>query len=218
MGRALIGRRCSSTSLSDWKWDDSRERGYFADIREYTATRGVVVSPMNAMLSSRHGIPLPMIMCRSLEERFEREAPLPEITPLNGRTTLMGLSFRESGRQALSTWIQPFMATSPSRKQYVEVCAVEGRTHRFLLRYVLRSSLLAKLEPAETSLVKAHLYSFVDLVDEFQALGVRNRLAGYVFLIDSQGRIRWRASGKLEGPVCDMFTRFANELDDEIAQ
>ncbi|KAL2654259.1 hypothetical protein R1flu_022387 [Riccia fluitans] len=39
------------------------------------------------------------------------------------------------------------------------------------------------------------LYAFGDLYYLRKELGIPNMLSGYVFLVDTKGRVRWRASG-----------------------
>lgn len=46
------------------------------------------------------------------------------------------------------------------------------------------------------SMPTQYLYYFGALGDLIDQLGMSNRLTGYVYLLDSQGRIRWHASGK----------------------
>ena len=44
-----------------------------------------------------------------------------------------------------------------------------------------------------------HLYFFGDLNIPTDALGMPNRLSGYVFVVDAAGGIRWRESGRMVG-------------------
>ena len=42
-----------------------------------------------------------------------------------------------------------------------------------------------------------HASYFGDVKHAAESLGMPNRLSGYVFVVDAEGRIRWRESGKM---------------------
>lgn len=59
-----------------------------------------------------------------------------------------------------------------------------------------------------------YLYYFGDLSALIDQLGMSNRLTGYVYLLDSRGRIRWHGSG---APTEDDITSLQAAADELLA-
>ena len=58
----------------------------------------------------------------------------------------------------------------------------------------------------------AHLTHFGDVAPLRAALHLTNLLTGYVFLVDAQGRQRWRASGNPSPAELDTLLRVTDQL------
>ncbi|KAL3147112.1 hypothetical protein ABBQ38_015067 [Trebouxia sp. C0009 RCD-2024] len=63
-------------------------------------------------------------------------------------------------------------------------------------------------EPLQTD----YIFHFGDTTEIRKALEMPNRLTGYAFLIDDQGLVRWRGSGKAEKAEVDSLMRAADQL------
>jgi ATPase complex subunit ATP10 len=58
-----------------------------------------------------------------------------------------------------------------------------------------------------------YLYQFVRDTDSIRnALQMTNRLTGYVYLVDSLGRVRWRGSGNPSDKEIDMMLQCSSQL------
>ena len=113
--------------------------------------------------------------------------------------TLVTLCYRDFGNQMLPAWIRPFKEalchpTSPRRNrvEVVQISIQEGLALR-LLGGLMKSS-FRKAVPEEdyerTLLYFGTDQSFKDV------LRCHNTCAGYVFLLDGIGRVRWAGSGR----------------------
>ena len=119
---------------------------------------------------------------------------------LKRRVTLGGVSFRAIGAAQSREWVGPF-----GRRVYLTYrgmahtatahCSlIEQPVFRFTW---LRNWLLRDLRKAATdiSLNTWNCLKIGDVAPIRQELGLDNRLVGYVYLLDQEGRVRFRGSG-----------------------
>ena len=119
---------------------------------------------------------------------------------LKRRVTLVGVSFRAIGAAQSREWLEPF-----GRRVYLTYrgmahtatahCSlIEQPVFRFTW---LRNWLLRDLRKAATdiSLNTWNCLKIGDVAPIRQQLGLDNRLVGYVYLLDQEGRVRFRGSG-----------------------
>ncbi|CAH0365905.1 unnamed protein product [Pelagomonas calceolata] len=119
---------------------------------------------------------------------------------LKRRVTLVGVSFRAIGAAQSREWLEPF-----GRRVYLTYrgmahtatahCSlIEQPVFRFKF---LRNWLLRDLRKAATdiSLNTWNCLKIGDVAPIRQELGLDNRLVGYVYLLDQEGRVRFRGSG-----------------------
>ena len=119
---------------------------------------------------------------------------------LKRRVTLVGVSFRAIGAAQSREWLEPF-----GRRVYLTYrgmahtatahCSlIEQPVFRFTW---LRNWLLRDLRKAATdiSLNTWNCLKIGDVAPIRQELGLDNRLVGYVYLLDQEGRVRFRGSG-----------------------
>lgn len=114
------------------------------------------------------------------------------------RVTMVAISFRSVGEQALATWLKPLservVASSRARNhtRLIQLTIIENSFARFFRSWILSN--LAKLNshPLATT---THLLRIGDSETQRNALRMQNRLAGYVFLVDHNAKVRFHASG-----------------------
>lgn len=108
--------------------------------------------------------------------------------------TLVAVSFRDFGFQQLSSWIDPFKSAF-SQQDRVEVLTLnvaEGWLNKFFLRPIITAFTKRNTDAQEHD--RTFLY-FGDTETFRDALRMHNVLAGYVFLLDGVGRVRFAGSG-----------------------
>ena len=137
---------------------------------------------------------------------------------LKRRVTLVGVSFRAIGAAQSREWLEPF-----GRRVYLTYrgmahtatahCSlIEQPVFRFTW---LRNWLLRDLRKAATdiSLNTWNCLKIGDVAPIRHQLNLDNRLVGYVYLLDQEGRVRFRGSGsptedelQLLFQVCLLYT------------
>ncbi|KAJ8611174.1 hypothetical protein CTAYLR_003555 [Chrysophaeum taylorii] len=144
-------------------------------------------------LSASKGFKFPELPATNLDGS---EVTLPEY--FEKRVTLVAVSTRQVGAVKLASWIVPLAqrlcASSRAKNstKIVELTIVENPVAR-----LFRSWFLANLRRGENDPLLHHstLLRIGDTSAQRAALGMANRLVGYVFLVDHRGRVRFRASG-----------------------
>ena len=108
--------------------------------------------------------------------------------------TLIAISFRDFGFQQLPSWLDPFIAVfgSNERVEILKVNVANGWFDRFFLRPIITS--LTKRNTDSKDYDKTFLY-YGNTEQLCDALRMRNLLAGYIFLLDGLGRVRFAGSG-----------------------
>ena len=113
----------------------------------------------------------------------------------------MTISFRESGRKITESWRNAFFhimdeinddgGETTTSFGSVDVSVMESFIERRIMAPLLQNSVQKRVENDTKTLYVSCVH---DIVEELHELGIRNRLAGYVFLLDSQARIRWKVA------------------------
>lgn len=117
---------------------------------------------------------------------------------LRQRVTLVGVSMRQIGAKNLRTWSDPFakrVHLSPRAHDHTAMLHVSVVENPLLKLF--KSWLLKDLRKAETdlSLQRRSCLKIGDVGEIRKVLEVDNRLVGYVFLLDHEGKVRFRGSG-----------------------
>ena len=118
---------------------------------------------------------------------------------LRQRVTLVGVSMRQIGAKSLRSWSEPFarrVHLSPRAHEHTGMLHVSLVENPFLRLF--KSWLLRDLRKAETdlSLQRRSCLRVGDVSEIRATLGIENRLVGYVFLLDHEGKVHFRGSGE----------------------
>ena len=81
-------------------------------------------------------------------------------------------------------------------------------------RGLIRSS-AAREQPQEGHLCPQRAFFFGQADALMQAVRMSNRLTGYVYLMDGEGRLRWQAAGPPKGPDVETMLTLAEQLHAE---
>jgi mitochondrial ATPase complex subunit ATP10 len=108
--------------------------------------------------------------------------------------TLLAISFRDFGFQQLPSWLDPFTAVfeSNDRVEVLKINVANGWFDRYFLRPII--SALTKRNTDTKDHDRTFLF-YGNTDNLCDALRMRNILAGYVFLLDGLGRVRFAGSG-----------------------
>lgn len=141
------------------------------------------------------------------------------------RATLVTLAFAAVGQKQLEPWLsswaaifsprslfEPPAATDSARPALLNVVYLDGWFFAFARRF-FASSVRGGLPPAAahaSGLVVSSSERATDHV--LDALHVRNRVLGHVFLVDERGRVRWSAQGDAAEGEIDALIEATREL------
>lgn len=193
------------------------EQGYFHEMMELQKTNGKPFVAEAQITKAADATSFPAVTAETLGGPVA-EMALP--ASLQNKVSLVAVSFKQFGFVQLDSWIQPFLevvtaasaADDASGKglkqqrkkragrgrggngstQIVQLSALEGGFIANLLKGSMKGGLLKAIPPERhaTALV------FVGDVDPLcEGLAISNRLIGHAFLVDANGKIRWRACG-----------------------
>lgn len=182
--------------------------GYFSDLAELRRNAGKAQVAPTALAPAATAPLLPSV---SLFDTTGAAALL----PLPGATLLAVVCVAGAQRHA-DSWSLPFAAAHDLRSQpgpaLAQLNLVDGRLFALpLVRGALCRSASAALPPATRGCTHLRL-AFGNSAALRAELGVANRLAGHVFLVDSRGRLRWRGSGEATPPELDSLLACTAQL------
>jgi hypothetical protein len=181
-----------------------------------------LVAPEDALM-------FPALQVTNLEKQ---DMTLPPTSPV-GEPTLMCFAFRHYGTNLTKSWSEPFLRLTGGR--CVEIYFIEyvplsidlltawslgltpahSPTHRYGFMAFAKSLFISNLRGG--ALPERHADTVVKFggVRDFGAdLLLPNKYTGYAFLLDGDGRVRWRASGQATEPELDGMVRAAKALRD----
>jgi ATPase complex subunit ATP10 len=137
------------------------------------------------------------------------------------RCTLVCVSFRDFGDRQLASWVEPFQKELSGNNDRVEVIRLilsEGWVNKWMLRPVIKffvkrgtpveehDRTFLYFEGYSSGIGKTSIEPFRD------AVRMHNVLPGYVFLVDSEGRVRFAGSGKGSDEEVRRLVKFAKYL------
>ncbi|KAL2612365.1 hypothetical protein R1flu_024057 [Riccia fluitans] len=183
---------------------DELNRGYFDDFKELKRTGGKVALARQNLLPAIGAVQFPKLTAYDTQGR----AVVLPINYVEGsdksqtgalkKGTLVCLAFRASAQSMIDSWTKLFL-TSFHSSQSVELLQVSVVDSWFLSLRPVRSLLLKSMSSSVLSTgsqpPERTLYAFGDSYYFRKELGIPNMLSGYVFLVDTKGRVRWCASG-----------------------
>ena len=182
--------------------EEDIRRGYFADLNGLKHGGGKLAVATSALEDAGRAVAFPKGI--ALVDSADADATLP---PAGADVTLLLVLSRAGAQPALDSWAVPFaprcaaLNAQPDAAPAVRgVCAmaqlglVESRVMALplLRRAILRGGAGGS---SEAQLKTQRLFHFGDGAPLRRMLTMPNRFAGYAFLLDARGRVRWRASG-----------------------
>ena len=182
--------------------EDDIRRGYFADLNGLKHGGGKLAVATPALEDAGRAVAFPKGV--ALVDTADAEATLPAA---GADVTLLLVLSRAGAQPALDSWAVPFaprcaaLDAGASQPGGGGVCAmaqlglVESRVMSLplLRRAILRGG--AAGAPNAAWPKTRRLFHFGDAAALRRMLTMPNRFAGYAFLLDARGRVRWRASG-----------------------
>lgn len=98
----------------------------------------------------------------------------------------------------LSAWGVPFSNAYATQESDVSICELSLVEHPLMRMWPLRNVIVAGNKPdrVKYSMPVECLYYFGKTDNLRLSLGLTNRLTGYVFLLDRNGKVRWRGCGE----------------------
>ena len=184
--------------------EEDIRRGYFADLNGLKHGGGKLAVATSAVEDEGRAVSFPKGI--ALVDSDDADATLP---PAGADVTLLLVLSRAGAQPALDSWAAPFAprcaaldAETPQAQPAVRggVCTmaqlglVESRVMALplLRRAILRGGAGGSDEARPKT---RRLFHFGDGAPLRRMLTMPNRFAGYAFLLDARGRVRWRASG-----------------------
>ncbi|KAG0000887.1 Mitochondrial ATPase complex subunit atp10 [Entomortierella chlamydospora] len=169
------------------------QSGYFAEFSELSRTGSKLWKATENMISADKALYMPNIIGTSLKT----SEPIELVDIIRGKISLLAISGTRFGEEQIETFTEPFLKKWPmgegnSKVQLVELNIQENPLKAGLVRIMV--PFVRKNIPEERHAnYILHYKSIKHLKDP---LSMPNSYLGYVFLIDSNCKIRWGAHGK----------------------
>ncbi|XP_018833162.1 uncharacterized protein LOC109000664 [Juglans regia] len=183
---------------------DEMNRGYFADISELKKHGGKISMANKIIIPAMAAVKFPDIEVNysgnktwKLPITFNRDIVDAEKAAIP-KATLLCLSFGANSQAMIDSWSGPFLGAYSDSKD-VQLYEVSFIDSWFLCRNPIKQLLLRIMKKSnyegKDTLQKQIVYSFGDHYYFRKELKILNLLAGYIFLLDKFGRIRWQGFG-----------------------
>ncbi|KAG0255191.1 Mitochondrial ATPase complex subunit atp10 [Mortierella polycephala] len=169
------------------------QSGYFAEFSELSRTGSKLWKGTSSMVNADKALYMPNIIGTSLET----SEPIELVDVLKGKISMVAISGTRFGEEQIETFMTPFMKQWPAehkspKVQLVELNIQENPLKAGLVRMMV--PFVKKTIPKERHAnYILHYKSIRHLKDP---LSMQNSYLGYVFLVDSNCKIRWGAHGK----------------------
>ncbi|KAF9548734.1 Mitochondrial ATPase complex subunit atp10 [Mortierella hygrophila] len=169
------------------------QSGYFAEFSELSKTGSKLWKATSNMINADKALYMPNIIGTSLKT----SEPVELVDLLRGKISLMAISGTRFGEEHTESYMTPFLKRWPmtvannSKVQLVELNIQENPLKAGLVRMMV--PFVKKTIPEERhENYMLHYKSIKHLKDP---LSMQNSYLGYVFLVDSNCKIRWGAHG-----------------------
>eukprot|EP01134_Creolimax_fragrantissima_P006270 CFRG6270T1 len=176
------------------------DRGYFGDYKEFNMLGGAATGGQklwtvaSELTKPERSMLMPKISGKALSGRKIDSLS----KDLKGKVSLVLVAIRDISRPQLEVYEEYFKKTfsDNSATQIVEVSLIERAIYRWL-SFLLHTNLknVIKDEIRQNNFVVCDSPT----QDIVKKLDISNPLYGYAYLVDGQGRIRWRCHGTPEG-------------------
>jgi ATPase complex subunit ATP10 len=199
------------------KLHEDLQRGYFDDFKDFRDNQGKAFFAADRLTPPSQSAAFPPLQA-ALPDGTTTTFPPAADRNSAPAVSLVCVAFRAGAQGMLEAWAAPFSRRFGARPgtgaALVELSLVESRV---MALWPFRGVLLRSGERSQASyaMPATYLYHFGDGEALQAALRMNNRLTGYVYLLDGQGRVRWRGSGKPEERELTAMDKCAEELVQE---
>lgn len=203
---------------------DELNRGYFDDYRDLRKHGGKLATASECLFPIAASVKFPSLPVKMASGEHFTFPSGQNIhnetadTSMSTPATLMCLAFRGNGQALVKSWILPFFNSFKAAKN-VRIYEVFYIDSWFLslapVRYFLLRSMRPKENLGQDDEMTKVVYAFGDSYDFRKSLRITNLLTGYIFLLDKQGRVRWRAYGKSTDEEVSSMISCTHKLLDE---
>ncbi|KAI1310785.1 Mitochondrial ATPase complex subunit atp10 [Mortierella claussenii] len=169
------------------------QSGYFREFSELSRTGSKLWKGTTNMIAADKALYMPNIIGASLKT----SEPVELVDLIRGKISLVAISETRFGEEQIETFMKPFLEKWPmtnksnSKVQLVELNIQENPLKAGLVRMMI--PFVRKTIPQERHAnYMLHYKSIKHLKDP---LSMQNSYLGYVFLVDSNCKIRWGAHG-----------------------
>jgi len=190
------------------------KKGYFDDVK--AAEQFAVGTSSASLLPNKSAKAFAAITARSLQDQ-DVQLPVSSL----GTVSLVTVAARESAQAHVDSWTEPIAAVFGKEALYAQpggeapslyhINVMEGHVGS-MLSTIIRSKLRRQL-PAEQHGAVLHWNGDVTTL----GLEVANRHVGHVYMLDKNGRVRWRGRGQATPEQADRLVAFAQTLMKEEA-
>lgn len=207
------------------------QRGYFDDMKDLRDTDGRLGPPPDTIAPPSSSVEFP-----SMDKCVDVHGHSVEIPPRGtdgaSGVTFLSVAFRSGAQEHLNSWSEQVALTfaqSPTDVQMMELGLIDSWVMGlFPFKQTILSN-AARLEEAERLKLKKsddggcdqsdpmrlqmrQIFRFGDAESFRKSLYLHNKLAAFVFLLDSSGRIRWRMSGPARQGEDEILVKCIHEL------
>ncbi|KAG0033475.1 Mitochondrial ATPase complex subunit atp10 [Podila clonocystis] len=169
---------------------DDFQSGYFSEFSEINRTGAKLWKATPSMVNADKALYMPNIVGTSLKS----SEPIELVDVLRGKISLLAISGTRFGEEQIETYMKPFLNNWPagsSKVQLVELNIQENPLKAGLVRMMV--PFVKKTIPEERHANYILHYKSIKHLKE--PLSMQNSYLGYVFLVDSNCKIRWGAHG-----------------------
>ncbi|KAG0205853.1 hypothetical protein BGX28_002588 [Mortierella sp. GBA30] len=168
------------------------QSGYFAEFSELSRTGSKLWKATTSMVNADKALYMPNIIGTSLKT----SEPTELVDILKGKISLVAISGTRFGEEQIETFMTPFlkqwpMSTKGSKVQLVELNIQENPLKAGLVRMMV--PFVKKTIPEERH--ENYILHYKSIKHLKDPLSMQNSYLGYVFLVDSNCKIRWGAHG-----------------------
>lgn len=129
----------------------------------------------------------------------------------NSTARIVCYSCKDFGYQLLRSWIDQIHNKNIPNLSFIEIVHIEF-AFLSMAKGVFASNLKQKLKSSEHTKT---MLVFGSLTEIAEKMHIPNKYTGYIFLLDKNNRVRWRASGlPIEGEL-DCLYKCIDELKNE---